>query len=203
MFYKVELKDHIRVPPDLFNLELEAAIVKRVRYKYDGFISKDFGIVVGVGEVKNVGEGVIIPGDGASYYETTFTLFTFKPEMQEVLWGKIQDIADFGAFMNMGPIDGMVHVSQSMDDYVSFSKEKVLTGKDSKRSLKVNDICKGRVIAVSFKDPLNPKIGITMRQVGLGKPEWIQEDSSKATDKKEAKEDKKEDKKKEKGKESK
>jgi DNA-directed RNA polymerase subunit E'/Rpb7 len=38
--------------------------------------------------------------------------------------------------------------------------------------LKVGDICKARIIAVSYKDLSNPKIGLTMRQIGLGKDEW-------------------------------
>ena len=97
MFYSMEIKDHIRVPPDLFNLEVKDAVVRRIKAKYDGFISKDMGIVIDVKDVNDIGEGVIIPGDGASYYETRFELITFKPEMQEVVLGRIKDIADFGA----------------------------------------------------------------------------------------------------------
>ena len=97
--------------------------------------------------------------------------------MQEVVLGKIKDIADFGAFINLGPIEGMIHISQTMDDFVSFSKDKVLTGKESRRSLKVNDLCRARIIAVSFKDPSNPKLGLTMRQPDLGKLEWVEEEN--------------------------
>jgi DNA-directed RNA polymerase subunit E' len=96
--------------------------------------------------------------------------------MQELCLGRIKDILDFGAFLTIGPIEGMIHLSQSMDDYVSFSKEKTLQGRDSKRSLKIGDTCRARVVAVSYKDLANPKIALTMRQVGLGKLEWIPED---------------------------
>src|SRR3989338_5832222 len=200
MFYKTELKDHIRVPPNLFNLPLEEAVIKRIKAKYSGFISKDIGIVIDVAGMKEIGEGIIIPGDGAAYYDVAFDLLTFKPEMQEVVAGKIKDIAEFGAFINIGPIDCMIHISQTMDDFVSFSKDKTLLGKESKRSLKVNDICRARIIAVSFKDVLNPKLGLTMRQQGLGRLDWIKEDQEKAaksgkseaSGKEEAKEEKKE-----------
>jgi len=185
MFYKSEIKDHIRVPPDLFNLPREEAIIKRVKADYDGFISKDLGIVIDVSKVNQIREGIIIPGDGAAYYEVEFELLTFKPEMQEVVLGKIKDIADFGAFITIGPIEGMIHVSQTMDDFVSFAKDKVLTGKDTKRSLKVGDQCKARIIAVSFKDPTNPKLGLTMRQKGLGRLDWIEEGEKKSEEKEE------------------
>jgi len=194
MFYKAEVRDHIRVPPNLFNLPLEEAVIKRIKAKYSGFISKDLGIVIDVAGMKDIGDGIIIPGDGASYYDVAFELLTFKPEMQEIVIGKIKDIAEFGAFINIGPIDGMIHISQTMDDFVSFSKDKSLAGKESKRSLKVGDVCRSRIIAVSFKDVFNPKLGLTMRQQGLGRLDWIKEDAEKpdkAAAKKEEKEEKK------------
>ena len=176
MYYKIELKDRIRVPPDLFNLEVKDSVIQSIKKKYSGYISKDLGIVIDVSNVKETGEGIIIPGDGSSYYEAVFDILTFKPELQEVILGKIRDIVDFGAFITLGPIDGMIHVSQTMDDFVSFSKEKTLSGKEGKKTLKINDICRARIIAVSFKDPLNPKLGLTMRQQGLGRLDWIEEE---------------------------
>lgn len=191
MFYKVKVKDHIRVPPDTFNLPVEEAIVKRIKKKYDGFISKDLGIVIDTASVEEIKEGVIIAGDGAAYYETVFELLAFKPEMQEILLGKVREIADFGCFMSLGPIEGMIHISQTMDDFVSFSKDKVLLGRDSKKTLKVADMCRARVIAISYKDITNPKIGLTMRQAGLGKLEWVEDDLHKTGSKKPEKESKK------------
>ena len=175
MFYRTEIKDYIRIPPNLFDLPLEEAITKRIKNKYDGYISQELGIVIDVSTVDEIREGIIIPGDGASYYHTKFKLLTFKPELQEVVLGKIRDIADFGAFISMGPIEGMIHISQTMDDFVSFSKEKTLAGKESRRVLKVNDLCRARIIALSYKDVTNPKLGLTMRQPNLGKIEWLEE----------------------------
>jgi DNA-directed RNA polymerase subunit E' len=169
---------------------LEEAVIKRIKNKYSGYISKDLGIVIDVPGVKEIGEGVLIPGDGASYYDVSFELLTFKPEMQEVVVGKIKDVAEFGAFINIGPIDGMIHISQTMDDFVSFSKDKTLAGKETKRVLKVNDVCRARIIAVSFKDMLNPKLGLTMRQQGLGRLDWIKEENEEKAPKKEEKETK-------------
>jgi len=176
MFFRTRVSDHIRIPPDSFNMKLEEAVVKQIKTKYDGYISKEIGIVIDVSSIDKLGEGVIIPGDGAPYYQAEFTLLTFRIELQEVVLGKVRDIADFGAFLSLGPAEGMIHVSQTMNDYVSFGKDKVLLGKDSKRSLKVGDLCKARVIAVSYKDLSNPKFGLTMRQPGLGKLEWLEED---------------------------
>jgi DNA-directed RNA polymerase subunit E' len=191
MFYKIEVRDHIRVPPRLFEFNVNDAVLKAVKQKYDGMIDPNLGVVIDVSQVKEIGEGVIIPGDGASYYDTTFELLAFQPELQEVCTGKIKDIADFGAFITLGPIDGMIHISQTMDDFVTFAKDKTLSGRDSKRGLKVGDTCRARVIAVSFKDVTNPKIGLTMRQPGLGKLEWISAEEAPAAAPEEKKEEKK------------
>jgi DNA-directed RNA polymerase subunit E' len=184
MFYEVELKAHIRIPPSSFNMEVEDAITNEINETYKEYISKDFGIVIALSEVVEIREGIIIPGDGAAYYDTIFKLFTFKPEMHEVALGNISEITDFGAFINLGPIDGMVHIGQTMDDFVSFSKSGVLMGKESKKTLKINDECRARIVAVSYKDPKNPKIGLTMRQYLLGNINWLKEESKRKEEKK-------------------
>lgn len=198
MFYRVHVKDHVRVTPNLFGLSAEESILSMIKKAYEGYISKDLGIVLGVSNLLEHREGVIIPGDGSAYYDCDFELLTFRPELQEIMFGRIKDIADFGAFINIGLVDGMIHISQAMDDFVSFGGDKVLLGKESKRSLKVGDKCKARIIAVSFKDIANPKIGLTMRQPGIGKLEWIDEDTAKAASREEQAPVKKEAKKKEK-----
>ena len=183
MYYELKVQGHIRVDPTLFAEDTRVAVKNALVKMFDGFISKDLGVVIGVTGVDSVNEGVIIPGDGAAYYDTTFDVLTFRPELLEVVMGKVTDITDFGAFMNIGPLDGMIHVSQTMDDYVSFSKSNILTGKEKGRSLKVGDACRARIVSVSFKDISNPKIGLTMRQGNMGNVKWF-EDEKKEKNKK-------------------
>ena len=179
MFYEMELKTHVRIPPTSFKENIDKAVFTRLNEQFNGFVSRDFGIVIAVDEICTIGDGIIIPGDGAAYYETTFKALVFNPEIQEVVLGKVTDITDFGAFLEVGPVDGMIHVSQTMDDFVSFSKSNVLTGKESKKVLKVGDICRARIIAVSYKDIHTPKIGLTMRQTALGSLKWLEDDLKK------------------------
>ncbi len=179
MFYKLTIKDHVRVPPHLFNENVDVAVRSALKEKFTGLIDRDFGVVISIGDVHEIGEGIVIPGDGASYYECSFDLVVFKPELQEIVFGRVVEITEFGAFINIGPLDGMIHISQTMDDIVTFSKSKVLSGKESKKNLKIGDRCKAKIIALSFKEVMNPKIGLTMRQKYLGKEEWINEDIAK------------------------
>jgi len=185
MFYELQVKSHVRVPPTAFQDDLKQSIKTSLNEQYDGYISQELGFVVTITEIMDIGEGLVVPGDGAIYYDTQFKLVSFIPELQEVIQGKISDITNFGAFLNIGPVDGMIHVSQTMDDYISFNaKDKVLSGKESKHTLKINDKCRARVIAVSYKDISNPKIGLTMRQQGMGNLQWFTTEESKKGGKK-------------------
>ena len=178
MFYLTEVEDYVRVEPKLFGLPTLEAVDKQLRESYANYYDKELGKVVVVIDVLGVGDGVIIPGDGAAYYNTKFRLLAWKPEMNELVYGSISEIASFGAFINLGVMRGMIHISQTMEDYVSFSKTNTLTGKSTKRVLKQGDLCTARIVAISHKGD-EPKIGLTMRQPGLGKIEWIKEDAVK------------------------
>ncbi|NPE26815.1 DNA-directed RNA polymerase [Methanococcoides sp. SA1] len=179
MFYEVLVTDHVRVEPNKFGMDTDEAVRMQLEESYSGFQDKDIGTVVAVLDVEEVKEGIIIPGDGAAYYESTFRLIVFKPELQELIYGTIEEITSFGAFITIGPIRGMIHISQTMDDFVSFSDSGVLTGKDGKKNLVQGDKCIARIVAISYKGE-EPKIGLTMRQPGLGKIEWVNAEKEKA-----------------------
>ena len=98
--------------------------------------------------------------------------------MHELVYGTIAEITSFGAFMQIGPTQGMIHISQTMEDYVSLSKTGNLSGKATKRNLSKGDECIARIVAVSYKAE-DPKIGLTMRQPGLGKIDWIEDEKKK------------------------
>ena len=178
MFLKVLVTDHVRVDPNKFGMTTDEAVRTQLEESYSGFQDKDIGTVVSVLDVKEVKEGIIIPGDGAAYYESTFELIVFRPELHEAVYGIIEEVTNFGAFMNMGVIRGMIHISQTMDDFVSFSDTGTLTGKDGKKTLAQGDNCIARIVAISYRGE-EPKIGLTMRQPGLGKLDWVQADKEK------------------------
>jgi len=178
MFYLLEVEDHIRVEPRHFGLPTKEAIEKQLKESHVNSVSKELGFVVGVISVDTVDDGVIIPGDGSPFYKSSFKLLVWKPELHELVNGIITEITNFGAFMQIGPAQGMIHISQTMEDYVTVSKTGTLSGKSSKRSLAKGDECLARVVAVSWKSG-EPKIGLTMRQPGLGKVDWIKEEKKK------------------------
>jgi DNA-directed RNA polymerase subunit E' len=178
LFKLITLEDTIRIPPETFGNPLEAVGHQQVKAKYEGVVDEELGYVIAVTEVKVSPTGKIIPGDGATYHKVNFSLLTFYPKIQEVVEGEVVEIADFGAFVRIGPIDALLHVSQLMDDFISYDeKQGVLLGKESKRKLMSGDQVRVRITAVSLgRAGTSGKIGVTARQPFLGKLEWIEHD---------------------------
>ncbi len=178
MFKLVTLQDTIRIPPETFGNPLGEVGRDQVKAKYEGMVDEELGYVIAVTRVEVSPIGKIIPGDGATYHKVTFSLMTFFPVIQEIVEGDVVEIADFGAFLRIGPVDALLHVSQLMDDYISYDeKQGVLQGKETKRKLASGDQVRVRITAVSLgRAGSSGKIGVTARQPFLGKLEWIKED---------------------------
>ena len=189
------MQDTIRIPPETFGSPLEKVGYDQVKRKYEGIVDDELGYVIAATNVEVSPTGKIIPGDGATYHKVKFSLLTFYPVIQEIVEGDVVEIADFGAFVRIGPVDALLHVSQLIDDYMSYDeKQGVLLGKETKRKLSSGDKVRVRITAVSLgRAGSSGKIGVTARQPGLGKLEWIKIDTEKTEEKeKKDKKDKKE-----------
>ncbi len=188
MYNKVRLADTVRIAPELLGDDVTNAVRIALIDKLEGEIDKTLGAIVAVIDVVEVGDGHILAGDGAVYYDATFDAVVFKLELQEIIEGSVVEIVEFGSFIGIGPMDGLVHVSQITDEYISFdSKNARLVTKESNRSLSEGDHVRARVVALSIneREPRDSKIGLTMRQPALGRIEWIKE-NMKSKDKKES-----------------
>jgi DNA-directed RNA polymerase subunit E' len=178
--WRITLRDTVRVPPHRFGEPLEKVVKELLQQTYEGVVDKDVGMVVAILEVKEIGVGRIIMGDGASYHEVVFEALTYRPELGEVVLGEVVEVVSFGSFVRVGPMDALLHISQVMDDYVSYDEKKgALVGKETGKSLKEGDRLRARVVSVSLKRDYRGKVGLTMRQPGLGKLEWLEEGSGK------------------------
>ncbi len=177
MYRRMKLEGVVRIPPEDMGNPLRDAVEIALRNKYEARVDKTLGAIVAILNVDEIGEGRIIAGDGAVYYDVIFDAIVFKPEMQEVIDGEVVEIVKFGAFVSIGPFDGLLHVSQITDEYMAYDeKNSRLVSKDTNKFLAEGDKVRARIIAVSLneRDPRGSKIGLTMRQTGLGKLEWLE-----------------------------
>jgi DNA-directed RNA polymerase subunit E' len=193
MYYKIRLDDKVRVPPNRLGEKLEKVILDVLQEHLEGSIDKEIGIFICVTKVLGVGDGEIVPGDGGVYYDVRFEALVLRLVLQEVMEGVVVETTSFGAFISLGPIDAMLHVSQISDEYINFDEKNArLICQESKRFIGVGDSIRARVVTLSLneREPRDSKIGLTMRQAGLGTALWLEEDMN--LEKEKAKEKEKE-----------
>lgn len=176
MFKILTVKDEVRVPPVKFDLDLDEAVKQSLQEQIEGKINADIGVFLVVTDIISVGEGKIIPEDGAIFYPVEFKLLIYKPEINEIVIGEVVDVTEFGAFTRIGPLDALVHVSQIMDDKISYdAKNATFTGKKTGIRLREGDLIRARIVGVSMGKGRS-KISLTMRQPHLGAMDWIERD---------------------------
>ncbi|PSQ16839.1 DNA-directed RNA polymerase [Halobacteriales archaeon QS_8_69_26] len=179
MYKQVRLIDTVEVPPKEL-ADVSPQLVKRLlQDKLEGRMDEEVGSVVSVVEVHEVGDGTVLPNRPGVYYEVEFDAVTFDPQMQEVVDGTVVEIVEFGAFVGIGPVDGLLHVSQISDEYLAYDEGgETLASRDSNRTLTVEDAVRARIVTKSIdeRNPRDSKIGLTGSQPGLGKHGWLQEE---------------------------
>ena len=175
MFNLITMRDTIRIDPSRFGYPLKDSALEELRGKYEGLVDEELGYVISVIDLQMNPVGRILPGDGGTHHSVTFSILTFYPELHEVVEGEVVEVADFGTFLRIGPVDALLHVSQLMDDFISYDeKQGVLLGRESGRTIQRGDMFRVRIVAVSFpRGRSSGKIGVTARQPFLGKKEWI------------------------------
>jgi DNA-directed RNA polymerase subunit E' len=177
LYYLYTIKDNFRLLPEYFSKDINTAAAEILQKKYEGTIDKDIGVVIAVQNIHNISDGYILPGDPSTHHDVEFDLLAYMPYVDEVVVGEVTEIVEFGAFVRIGPMDGLVHVSQVINDFLSFDKKsQSFISKRSGRSLKKGDIVYAKISTVSMKNSIkDSKIALTMKPEGLGKLEWIQQ----------------------------
>lgn len=183
MYYVHSVKDNFKMPPEYFDKDIEKVAAEILKRKYEGMIDKSLGVIVSVFNIRNVSDGMIYAGDPSLHHDVEFDVLTYLPYVEEVVAGEITELAEFGAFARIGPIDGLVHVSQITNDFLSFDrKTPAFVSKRSGKSLKKGDVVFAKISTVSMKNSIkDSKIALTMKPEGLGKQEWIIEEEKAKT----------------------
>ena len=185
MYKIVELSDTVRIPPEFIGQDLGKVMDKLVQQSFEGRLSKQHGMTVLTMDVEPIGEGTVIHGDGAIYQKVIFDALVYKPDSQEVVDGIVAEVVEFGAFVHIGPLDALVHMSQVMNDFMTADvHNERLVGKETGRTLEVGENVRARIVTASLNElsPRESKIGLTMRQPGLGKIDWLDEDRQAAAE---------------------
>lgn len=179
MYKMIKREDVIRIPPHYLGKDLDIVSDYLTRRNFEGRMDNLNRLVIEATDVQMMGDGRIVHGDGAIFQRVSFKALVFQPLLHEVVEGNIVEILKFGAFVRFGPLDGLVHISQVMDDHIDVDLGNMrLVGKETKRDLRVGDRVRARIVSMSMNErsPRESRIGLTMRQAGLGKVDWLDEE---------------------------
>ncbi len=195
MYYLMEIEDKVCVPANFLSMDIVDATKKILRESYERRILKGVGLVLSIDEVDIISPGVVVPGDSSIYYTSKFNALVFNGSVNEVFESEVKEIVEFGAFASIGPLDGLLHLSQIGGEKFYYDKKSKSLTSRGKRAIKKGDILLAKISTISMKGSVNDtKVGLTLRSEGLGKAEWMEEDkkAAKKAEKKDAKaEDKK------------
>ncbi len=175
MYQIVTVTDRVRLPAQNFTMKLGDGLRQILRERYERRIDKEHGMVLSIWNIHPQGDGLVIPSDPAAYYDVRFDALAYLPSVNEVLEAEVAELVEFGAFVQIGSLEGLVHLSQIANDFLTYNKKTMsFTGRESKKSLKKGDHVFSKISTVSMKSSIpETKIGLTMRPDGLGKDEWL------------------------------
>lgn len=179
MYKRVRLTDTVEVPPEALADVSPGRVKALLQDKLEGRMDEEVGSVVTVTEVHDIGDGAVLPNRPGVYYKAEFDAVTFDPEMQEVIDGEVVEVVGFGAFVGIGPVDGLLHVSQISDEYLAYDEDnQQLASRETNKVLSVDDAVRARIVTKSIdeRNPRDSKIGLTAKQPGLGKLGWLREE---------------------------
>jgi DNA-directed RNA polymerase subunit E' len=179
MFKLLTLKSVVRIPPASFGAHIEDAAFYILSEQYNGYIDGD-NFIVAVTNILEINDGRILHGDPYTHHPVKFQVLTYTPRLKEVIDGIVVEILDFGAFVRLGPTDGLCHISQVTTDYIeheSMAQRYIM--RVGTRILAKGDIVRVKIAQSTMGSGRAGKIGVTMLDPLLGKKEWVDEERAK------------------------
>ncbi|MCL5788408.1 MAG: DNA-directed RNA polymerase [Candidatus Marsarchaeota archaeon] len=184
MFYLVRIEESVRIDPLRLKSPLKEAVLETLREEYGGTYDKELGYVVTIIDAVHIDkEGLLIPGDGGIKVGAAVDALTFIPYQGDIVEGVVDEITESGARVKVGPMTGVLHISQVFDgDYAVYDQKRgALVGRGSQKIVQINDVLRVRITSISTKaEAKETRLMLTCRQPGLGKPEWMKQNQQKA-----------------------
>lgn len=98
--------DTICIPPHMFVQPTLTSVHSEIEAKYPNRVLMDAGLVVcRYGDALEVGDGVLVAGDGGAHHEVVFRLIVFRPFVEEVLVGTVAESTEEGVRVSLGFFD--------------------------------------------------------------------------------------------------
>ncbi|OYT43678.1 MAG: DNA-directed RNA polymerase [Candidatus Aenigmarchaeota archaeon ex4484_56] len=171
MFYLLDIHEKVGVEVQKMGSDIKESLKEKLEEIH---IKENNGVFLGVEEIKKVSEeGDILPEEPYIFFDVEYTALFFQPLQNEIVEGIVSDVAEFGPFVKIGPIDALVHISQITKEKMVYNpKQDVITNKNGKLVIQKNDIVRAMVVSSSISQE-RVKVSLSMKGEGLGPLKWI------------------------------
>mmetsp|Transcript_36211 Transcript_36211/g.59052 ORF Transcript_36211/g.59052 Transcript_36211/m.59052 type:complete len:330 (-) Transcript_36211:42-1031(-) len=103
MFVLTLLADTIRIPPHLLAKPTLTSVQTEIEKRYPNKIIVDVGLIVcPYGPPLEVGDGILVAGDGGAHHQVVFQCVVFRPFVEEVLIGTVTESHERGVTVSVG-----------------------------------------------------------------------------------------------------
>mmetsp|Transcript_24984 Transcript_24984/g.54472 ORF Transcript_24984/g.54472 Transcript_24984/m.54472 type:complete len:295 (-) Transcript_24984:338-1222(-) len=124
MFVLMTVADTICIPPYMFVQPTLTSVHSEIEAKFPNRVLMDAGLVVcRYGDALEVGDGVLVAGDGAAHHEVVFRLVVFRPFVEEVLVGTVAESTEEGIRVSLGFFEDVFIPGSRMQRPSYFDKE--------------------------------------------------------------------------------
>merc|ERR1712227_267472 len=114
MGFLSELKSLVRLFPRGFNKSLEDQVTDELNRKLANKVLLNVGLCLSLYDILEIGDSFIFPGDGSSHTRVRFRMLVFRPEIEEVLVGKIKNCSKEGVQVSLEFFDDILIPSDSL-----------------------------------------------------------------------------------------
>lgn len=108
----------ISIEPHLLNCNIERIVKDKVWDKMKTVCSGEFGFVLRLNSIDNIGIGTIDVDSGTVIHPVRFTITSFKPEIDSIVIAQITAVSKSGFFAQLGPLEIFVPHTHIPDSYV-------------------------------------------------------------------------------------
>ena len=103
MFVLTLLADTIRIPPHLLSQPTLNSVQTEIEKRYLNKIIVDVGLIIcPYGPPLEIGDGILVPGDGGAHHQVIFQAVVFRPFVEEVLIGVVKESNEGGIVVSVG-----------------------------------------------------------------------------------------------------
>jgi len=117
MFFLVQLNSNVELPPNHFHKNYRAKLIETLIKQKEGSFLGDYGYIVLVTKVHEVGKGKIRDGIAPVSFPIEYQALCFRPLKNEVVDGVVKQVEKFGFFVTVGPLQVFVSKHQIPPEY--------------------------------------------------------------------------------------